>query len=101
MKMMSRTSITSTSGTTLISASELATRRPRPRPGVGLAPGCTFGISGKVPFRDIEEFHGEIVQLRREQLHAVAQRVVEIHGRDGGEESGCRRDERIGDTRRD
>src|SRR5438552_2781517 len=96
MKMISRTSITSTSGTTLISARELATRRPRARPGAGLAAGWTFGISGKVPFRDVEEFHGEIVHLRREQLHPVAQRVVEIHSRDRREESGGRRDERVG-----
>jgi len=46
MKMMSSTSMTSTSGTTLISASELATRRPRPdRPDGAPAPGTTFGIT--------------------------------------------------------
>jgi hypothetical protein len=45
MKIISSTSITSTSGTTLISASELATRRLRPaRPGPCPAAVWTFGI---------------------------------------------------------
>src|SRR4051812_40873997 len=102
MKMISSTSITSTSGTTLISASELATRRPRLRPGAGpAAAGCTLGISGEVPFRDVEELHGEIVHFRGEQLHFVRQRVIEVDGRNRREESGRRRDERIGNPRRD
>ena len=44
MKMISSTSMTSTSGTTLISLSELATRRPRPARAVD-PPGpdsCSF-----------------------------------------------------------
>jgi hypothetical protein len=46
MKMMSSTSITSTSGTTLLSASELETRRPRPpRLTPASPPGWTFGIT--------------------------------------------------------
>src|SRR6185503_362933 len=45
MKMMSSTSITSTSGTTLISARLVETRRRRPRrPAPVSAAGCTLGI---------------------------------------------------------
>jgi hypothetical protein len=45
MKMMSSTSITSTSGTTFISERLEETRRPRPRrPGPVSAAGWTFGI---------------------------------------------------------
>src|SRR5688572_21984990 len=45
MKMMSSTSITSTSGTTLISASVVETRRLRPRRPVPVsAAGCTLGM---------------------------------------------------------
>ena len=50
MKMMSSTSITSTSGTTLISASEVATRRPRPaRPDA--ASGGSLDFRHQVKFR--------------------------------------------------
>ena len=46
MKMISSTSITSTSGTTLISASEVVTRGPRPRrpPPASWLTACTLGI---------------------------------------------------------
>src|SRR5512140_552752 len=83
MKMMSSTSITSTSGTTLISLSDVDTRRPRPRPPPVLAAGWTFGIYkrqcgagrqiglGEISLRDIQELHREIVHLRCEQLHPV------------------------------
>src|SRR5205807_4543135 len=114
MKMMSRTSMTSTSGTTLISASELDTRRVRPRrPGTASGIGATFGIwfddqhrahgahreikgilcglclgpLREIPLRDIQEFHREIVHLRREQLHALRERIVEVHGGNGGEQA--------------
>jgi hypothetical protein len=40
MKITSSTSMTSTSGTTLISASEVATRAPRPRRPDAAAPFC-------------------------------------------------------------
>jgi len=46
MKIMRSTSMTSTSGTTLISASDVMTRRPRPERGVAVAiAGPSFGIS--------------------------------------------------------
>src|SRR5262245_38221221 len=53
MKMMRSTSMTSTSGTTLISASEVETRtlrarRPRPEEAVGM--GWTFGIALSPPW---------------------------------------------------
>ena len=45
MKMMSSTSITSTSGTTFISERFVDTRRPRARrPGPVSEAGCTLGI---------------------------------------------------------
>jgi hypothetical protein len=46
MKMISSTSMTSTSGTTLISASDVETRRPRPaRPDATPASWATLGIT--------------------------------------------------------
>jgi hypothetical protein len=45
MKMISSTSITSTSGTTLISESDDDTRRPRPRRPPPVPVACTFGIT--------------------------------------------------------
>ena len=54
MKMISSTSITSTSGTTLISASDVATRAPRAAPSASAA-ACllTFGMVAS-----IGELHG-------------------------------------------
>src|SRR5438876_8254484 len=102
MKMMSSTSMTSTSGTTLISASVLATRRPRPsRPRAPFAAGSTFGMGlGGIALGDVEEFHREIVHFRREYLYPLGQKIVEIHGWDRGEEASGRRHERFGDAGR-
>src|ERR1051326_4817641 len=72
MKMISSTSITSTSGTTLISASEVLTRRPRPRrPLLAAADGWTFGILGEIPLGDVQELHRKVVHLRGKVLHAI------------------------------
>src|SRR6266478_1721133 len=90
MKMMSSTSMTSTIGTTLISASELATRRPRPRrPAPPTETCCTLGMARlcEIPFRDVEEFHREIVHAGREQLYTLRQIVVEEHGRYRGHQT--------------
>src|SRR5215467_11838681 len=96
IKIISSTSITSTSGTTLISASELDTRRLRLRPGATSSPLWTFGTLGEVPFCDVEEFHREVVHLRREQLHVVRQAVVVNDGRNGGDQPECRRNKGFG-----
>src|SRR6266542_2093069 len=110
MKMISSTSITSTSGTTLISESDDETRIARPRRGPPPLPpvSCTFGKSSipypgsripatrdprtlrKIPLRNIQELEREIIHVRREVLHAVREVVVEVHRRDGREEP-CRR----------
>src|SRR5260221_526692 len=100
MKMMSSTSMTSTSGTTLISASVLATRRPRPSLPAELSRPWIFGMClCEIPFRDVQKLHREIVHLCRADLHPVRQVVVRDDRRNRGEESGGGRDERIGDTR--
>src|ERR1051326_6528526 len=102
MKMISSTSITSTSGTTLISASEVLTRRPRPRrPLLAAADGWTFGILGEIPLGDVQELHREVVHLRGKVLHAIRQMVVENHSRNRRKETQRRRDERFRDARRD
>src|SRR6516165_784198 len=96
MKMMSSTSITSTSGTTLISASEVDTRRRLARPGVMSSPLWTFGTLRKVPFCDVQEFHREVVHLRREHFDVMRQAVVVDDGWNRRDQSEGRRDERIG-----
>src|SRR5687767_6145726 len=105
MKMTSKTSMTSTSGTTLISASDVETRTPRARrpPPRDDPPELvsSFGISGEVPLGDRQELHGEVVHLVRGLLHAARDVVVEVHGRNRGEEARRRGDERLGDARRD
>src|SRR5438128_9267334 len=101
MKMMSSTSMTSTSGTTLISASDVDTRRLRPRPGAAAScPVTTFGTLRKVPFCDVQKLHREVVHFRREDLHAVRQQVVIDHCGNGGHEAACRRDKRVGNRPR-
>src|SRR5215470_12932347 len=98
MKMMRSTSITSTRGTTLISARDEATRRLRPdRPDEAPADGASFGMLsgplGEVPFGDIQEFHREIVHLRGEQFHPLRQVVVEEHRRNRRREPHCCRNQ--------
>src|SRR5215467_6072483 len=96
MKMMSSTSITSTSGTTLISASDVDTRRPRPRTGRASPVVWTFGTLGEIPFCDVQKLHREVVHLRGEQLHAGREHVVVVDGRNRREQTARRRDERFG-----
>src|SRR4029079_4169832 len=103
MKMMSSTSMTSTSGTTLISASEVATRALRPRrwrPPPDPPAGCTFGILGEVPLRDVQELEGEIVHLRGEFFHPAREVIVEIHRGNRREQAPRPRDARRGDAGR-
>src|SRR3954447_13523945 len=109
MKMISSTSITSTSGTTLISASEVDTRAPRarlPRPEFPVGIGWTLGTFlrfclREVPFGDVQELEREIIHLRCEVLHPAGVVIVEIQRRHRGEQAGGGRDQRLGDARRD
>src|SRR4029079_3135999 len=104
MKMMSSTSMTSTSGTTLISASDVATRALRPRrwrPPPDPPVGCTFCILGEVPLGDVQELEREVVHFGGELLHAVREVIVEIHRGNCREEARGGRNQRIGDARRD
>src|SRR5512136_1291376 len=90
MKMMRSTSITSTSGVTLISV-----RVWRPEPPV---PEATGGSSAEeVPLHDVEEVVGEVGHLAVEDPDARDEEVVEDHRRDGGEEAHRGGDERLGD----
>src|SRR5207248_7998395 len=102
MKMMSSTSITSTSGTTLISASELDTRLPRPRPGAAAScPVATFGTLGEIPFCDVQKLHREVVHFRCEDLHAIREHVVEVHRRNRRDKAEGGGDQRVGNRPRD
>src|SRR5690606_33478754 len=99
MKMMSRTSMTSTSGITLISDREVDTRRPCLLRPAASGMGITFGTvrlaqilpsrpafpfaSGEVALGDVQELEREVVHLRRVGLHLRRQVVVEIDSRDG------------------
>ena len=55
--------------------------------------------SGEIAFRDVQELEREVVHLGGEQLHAAREVVVEVDGRNGGEEAGRRRDQRLGNPR--
>ena len=71
MKMMSSTSITSTSGMTLISASVVDDAPARADGGRRRSEltAMTFGIAlGEVAFGDVQELEREVVHLRREAL---------------------------------
>ena len=88
MKMMSSTSITSTSGTTLISArlvddASSAARRVRPPPG-SASPSASLG---EVPLGDVQELEREVVHLRRVRLHLRGEVVIEVDGRNRREQA--------------
>src|SRR6476469_8838197 len=101
MKMISSTSITSTSGTTLISARVVLTLRPRePRAGTISPAAWTFGISGEVPLADVQKLHREIVHVRCEDFYALRQQVVEPYRRNRRGQAGGRRHERFRDPGR-
>src|SRR5690606_38394977 len=105
MKMTSSTSITSTSGTTLISASELETRtlRERRRPPCRAGAdgiGSSFGMSGEVALGDGEKLHREVVHFVGGLLHPVRDVVIEVDRRDCGEQPRAGGNERLGNGRR-
>src|SRR5262245_29124527 len=108
MKMMSSTSMTSTSGTTLISASDVEMRRRRPpNPGSVAAGACTLGTRQypqalrEIPLGNVQELHREIIHVGREQLHAVREVVVGHDRRNGRRQSEGRGNQRFRDRLRD
>src|ERR1700687_4212892 len=93
MNMMSRTSMTSMYGTTLISPISFRRRTP--------VATSARSRRGRVPLQNRREFLGEGIEAQLEAIYLVRVAVV---GNDGGnrrKESHRGRDERLGDARRD
>src|SRR5579863_2376591 len=101
MKMISSTSMTSTSGVTLICETSIP-RGPDSVATMGSSPGGASSFSRQeVTFRDIQEFRNEIIHLDRQYAHSRRQEIVEHLRRDRRDESDRGRDQRLRDTRRD
>src|SRR5512133_2289050 len=96
MKLMRRTSITSTSGVTLISLSVW-----RPPPPLDMATALTPGRSEEVAPDDVEEVVREVGHLAVEDPDLGGEVVVGDDGGDRREEADGRRDERLADGARD
>src|ERR1700687_5031583 len=95
MKMISSTSITSTSGVTLMSpiTSSCSSRRWKAM-GVPVR-------SGEVPLRQVEELHHEVFDACPQLAAAVSEVVVGDERRDRGAQPGGGVDQRLGDAGRD
>ena len=83
-----------------------ASTRGRDAPATGAFSGIDrlqlrHAASAEVPLGDVQELEREVVHLRRQELHARCEVVVEIDGGNGREEAGSGRDERVGDAGRD
>src|SRR5262249_36113931 len=91
MKMMSSTSMTSTSGVTLMSEIE------SPPPG----PPKAMLLLQEVPLRDVQELGAERVHLRRQHANLSGETVVHDHGRDGRGQADGSGHEGLRDTGRD
>src|ERR1051325_5317418 len=94
MKMMSKTSITSTSGVTLICemvsvAEELWSNA------------IASSLAQEVTFRDVQKFGREGFHLGGEDAHLAGEAVVHDDRGNGGGEADGGRDQRLGDARRD
>src|SRR5262245_57970159 len=100
MKISSRTSTTSTSGTILISARLVPTRRASDD-SVLNAIFRRASRLGNGPAQDVQEIHREALHLDGPVLHAVDEVVVADDRRNGGAETRGGRDQRLGDSRRD
>src|ERR1700676_2060981 len=94
MKMISSTSITSTSGVTLMSpiTSSCSSRRWKAMARSRL---------GEVPLRQVEEFHDEVLDAGPQLAAAVGEVVVGDERRDRGAETGGGVDQGLGDAGRD
>src|SRR5262245_34553728 len=99
MKMRRSTRTTSTSGMMLISARDGAMRAPLPVSALNAIFRLARQLRGAA--HHVEEVEHERVHFRRPVLHAVDEEVVGHDRRDGGAEAGRRRDEGLGDARRD
>src|SRR5262245_677470 len=95
MKITSRTSITSTSGVTLISANAVCVR-PLLRPLL-LLNAITFN---RFAFDEVEQSKREAVHLCRQNLDAVEVAVITEDCGHGRRNAGRRREQRLGDARR-
>src|SRR5262249_52934415 len=91
MKITSKTSITSTSGVTLICDSTSLLRSPLN--AIDARP-----LLQEVTFRDVEEFERKIVHLCRQHADLTSERIVRHHRRNGGEQAGCGGDQRLGNA---
>src|SRR5579859_7681674 len=102
MKMTSSTSMTSTSGVTLMSARLVPADSSSP-PSAWRANAMVFSAHAawleEVPIDDVQEVAGEVLHLRGEHLNPVEEHVVEDDRRDRGEESDGGSDQGLGDPR--
>src|SRR5262249_56087208 len=90
MKMMSRTSMTSTKGVTLIW--EIASLPEEP-----VSKAMVTHSFEEVALGDVQELRREGVHLRGEHAHLAREAVVHHHRRDGGGEPDGGGDQRFGD----
>src|SRR5271169_5925261 len=95
IKIISSTNTTSTNGVTLISESEVWVRPF----GVEKAIISVLCLS-KVPLSHIQEFESEVVHHRAEFFDSLHKLIVSDDGRDGGKQTGRRRDQGLRYTRR-
>src|SRR5712691_212129 len=97
MKMMRSTNATSTSDVTLMSALSGSSPCPRSPP----PPTRPATLQPPLASHRPDDLLGEALQLAREEPEAVDEDVVGDHGGHGDREPRDRRDQRLGDARRD
>src|SRR5713226_7077153 len=90
MKMMSSTSITSTSGVTLMSAITGSSSSPLPPrlKAISFSPTWSQVESGEIPLRQIEEFEHEVLHPGAQPAQVLGEVVVGDERRNGGGEAG-------------
>src|SRR5690606_6192054 len=91
MKIIKRTSITSTNGVTLIS--DITVRPSRPPVCI---PIVLYLLDVSVLY--VEEFRGEVLHVYVDALYPADEVVVSDNGRNSRREAYCRSDERLRDT---
>src|SRR5260370_438940 len=98
MKMISSTSITSTSGVTLISERSVGSSVSVGRRISVRRTSSACGYSREVPLRQIQKVHRKVLHLPPGLPKALDEHVVGEEGGDGGEEAGGGVDERFADA---